>query len=68
MERTKLKDRVLPDYTRGEELFNMISHIVGGGLGVVALVLCVVIAALHRNPWGVVGSSVYGAALIMMYT
>ena len=68
MERTKLCDRVLPDYTRGEELFNMISHIVGGGLGVVALVLCVVVAALHRNPWGVVGSSIYGASLIMMYT
>ena len=30
--RTKLKDRTLPDYTRGEEIFNMVSHIVGGVL------------------------------------
>ena len=32
--RTKLKDRNLPDYTKGEELFNMISHIVGGAVGI----------------------------------
>lgn len=32
MKRTKLKDRILPDYTRAEEIFNMTSHIVGGGI------------------------------------
>ena len=31
MKRTKLRDRALPNYTHGEELFNMITHIVGGG-------------------------------------
>ena len=68
MKRTKLRDRKLPDYTKGEEIFNMVSHIVGGGLGVVALVLCVVFSALHRDPWSVVGSSIYGASLIALYT
>ena len=29
MKRTKIKDRKLPDYTKGEEIFNMVSHIVG---------------------------------------
>jgi hemolysin III len=38
MPRTKLEDRCLPDYTRGEEIFNMVSHIVGGAFGIVALV------------------------------
>ena len=38
--RTKLKDRPLPTYTKGEEVFNMVSHIVGGAIGVAALVLC----------------------------
>ena len=38
MTRTKLCDRILPDYTRGEEIFNMVSHIVGAAFGVVALV------------------------------
>ena len=37
MTRTKLKDRILPDYTKGEEIFNMTSHIVGGSFGIVAL-------------------------------
>ena len=68
MKRTKLKDRALPSYTRAEELMNMISHIVGGGLGVIALVLCVIFSALHKNAWGVVGSAIYGASLILLYT
>ena len=68
MKRTKLADRILPDYTNGEELMNMISHIVGGALGVVALVLCVTFSAIRHNPWGVVGSAIYGASLILLYT
>ena len=35
MKRTKLSDRQLPDYSRGEELMNMITHIVGGLCGLV---------------------------------
>ncbi len=68
MLRTKLKDRQLPDYTRGEEIFNMVTHIVGGGFGVIALVSCLLVAALKGNVWGVVGSAVYGASLIALYT
>ena len=68
MKRTKLCDRVLPDYTRGEEIFNMVTHIVGGGIGVFALTVLVVIAALKGDAWAVVGSSIYGAALIMLYS
>lgn len=30
--RTHLEDRVLPSYTKGEEIFNMVSHIAGGAL------------------------------------
>ena len=66
--RIKLSDRKLPDYTRGEEIMNMVTHIVGGGLGVVALVLCVIVAALHHNALGVVGSSIYGVCMIATYT
>lgn len=58
----------LPNYTRGEELFHMISHIVGGGLGVLALTVCVIVSALHSDPYGVVAGAVYGAALIVLYT
>ena len=38
--RIKLRDRLLPSYSRGEEIMNMVTHIVGGGLGVLALVAC----------------------------
>lgn len=57
----------LPEYTVNEERFNMISHIVGGGLGVVMLTLSVVFAALSRNPWTVVGCAIYGGGLVTVY-
>lgn len=68
MQRTRLVDRKLPDYTKGEEIFNMVSHIVGGGLGIVALVLCVIVSALHKDAYAVVGSAIYGVSLIVLYT
>lgn len=67
MKRTRLRDRLLPSYTGGEERFHMISHIVGGGMGVLALVLCVVKAALNGSVIGVVSSALYGTSLIALY-
>ena len=68
MERTKLKDRILPKYTKGEEIFNMTSHIVGAVLGVVATVLCIVFAAVRGNVYGVISGAIYGATMILLYT
>lgn len=68
MKRTKLVDRSIPDYTRGEEIFNMVSHIVGGAFAVVALVVCIAVAALHNNTWGVISGAVYGFTMVMLYT
>ncbi len=68
MKRTKLSDRVLPNYTRKEELFNMISHIVGGSLGVIALVLCVVFAAINKDAYAIITCAIYGTSLISLYT
>lgn len=68
MKRTKLKDRSLPDYTKGEEIFNMVSHIVGGAFGIAALVTCVVTAAIHRNGWALAGGIVFGGTMILLYT
>ena len=66
--RTKLKDRPLPAYTKGEEVFNMVSHIVGGAIGVAALVLCIIFSAVHHNGYGLAGSIVYGISMITLYT
>lgn len=68
LKRTKLIDRMLPNYTKGEEIFNYVSHIVGAVFAVVALVLCVVMAALHRNVLGVVSGAIFGATMILVYT
>lgn len=68
MQRTKLSDRVLPTYSKGEEIFNMVSHIVGAGVGIIATVLCVIFAAINHNVYGVVSSAIFGATLIILYT
>ena len=68
MQRTKLKDRKLPDYTRGEEIFNMVSHIVGGAFGIVALVTCVVKAFLNGDPYQIVSAFIYGFSMVALYT
>ena len=68
MKRIKLKDRELPTYTKGEEIFNMTSHIIGGVLGIVATVLCIVFAAVHGNGYGVVSGAIYGVTMILLYT
>ena len=66
--RTKLSDRKLPNYTRGEEIMNTVTHIAGGALGILILILCVIRAALHHNPIGVVASVIYGTSMICLYT
>ena len=66
--RTKIRDRVLPTYTRGEEIFNMVTHIVGGGFGVITLAVCVILAAIKGNAVGIVCSAIFGASMIVLYT
>ena len=68
MKRIKLADRALPAYSHGEEQMNMVTHIVGGGLGVIALFLCVARAAVHGNGWGAWTAVIYGICMITLYT
>ena len=46
----------------------MVTHIVGGGIGVIALALCVVISAIKGNVLGIVSSAIYGVSLISLYS
>ena len=66
--RTPIDQRELPDYSRGEEITNMVTHIVGGALSVAVLVWAILLPAFHGNPWGVVSGSIYGACLVWLYT
>lgn len=68
MSRTKLNDRNLPFYTKGEEIFNMVSHICGGVLGITATTLCVIFSAIHKNAYAIVSSAIFGFTMILLYT
>ena len=68
MKRTKLDDRILPYYTKGDEIFNSVTHMAGGVLGICATVLCVVFAAINGSVYGVIGGAIFGASMTIMYT
>ncbi len=55
-------------YTLGEEISNSITHGIGSLLSIAALVIMIVIAAMHKSTIGVVTSSIFGASLIILYT
>ena len=67
MNRIKLADRQLPSYTYGEEIMNMVTHIVGGALGVMVLVLCLGRAIFKGSTPGIIGSLIYGCTMIALY-
>jgi len=50
------------------ELANSITHGLGAVLSVLALVLLVVLAALHGTARHVVGAAIFGATLVLLYT
>ncbi len=50
-----------------EELVNSLTHGLGLVLSLGGLVILVVLAALRGTPWHLVGVSVFGATLVMLY-
>ena len=58
----------LPRYTLGEEIANSIIHGVGAVLGIAGLGVLTAFASLHGDAWHIVGCSIFGAALILLYT
>lgn len=55
-------------YSLKEEKLNVISHLVGFILSIIALVLLVVYASLEGSAWHIVSFSIYGASLIVLYS
>ncbi|MBQ8748870.1 MAG: hemolysin III family protein [Clostridia bacterium] len=64
----KDKHKDLPKYSKGEELINAISHIVGASLFIAGLVLCLVFANDSITVWGRVALIVYCVSIILMFT
>ena len=57
----------LKHYSPAEEKTNIISHAIGLGLSVLALVMMVLRAGSYGDVWQVVGASIFGASLISLY-
>jgi len=54
-------------YSALEEKTNIISHAIGLGLSIVALVLMLLRAGMYGDVWQVVGAAIFGASLISLY-
>ena len=57
----------LKTQTLGEEIANSITHGIGAGLSIAALVILVVLASRRGDAWRIVSFSIYGASLILLY-
>ncbi len=68
MKRIKLADRILPTYSQSEETMNMVTHIIGGVLGLIALALCTLKTVQTGNLPGLITSIIYGISLVTLYT
>jgi hemolysin III len=55
-------------YTVGEEIANSLTHGVGALLAIGGLSVLVTLAALRGDVWHVVSCSIYGAAMVVLYT
>lgn len=57
----------IPQYTLCEELINSITHGVGAGLGIAALVLCIVKSCMPLNGFKLASSIVFGLTFTLLY-
>ena len=68
MTRTCLKSRILPSYTKGEEIFNFVTHVVGGAWGVITLALCIFVSVLKGNMLSLGCGIIFGISMIALYS
>ena len=61
-------ERHPPHYTLGEEVASSVIHGVGIVLGIAGLGVLTAFASLYGDAWHIVGCSVFGAALIVLYS
>lgn len=55
-------------YTLGEEIANSLTHGVGALLSIGGLIWLVTLAVLRGDTWHIVACSIYGAAMVLLYT
>lgn len=68
MKRIKIKDRLLPRYSTGEEVMNMVTHIVGGAIGILMALLGCIRAVNSGSTLTITGCIIYGISMISVYS
>lgn len=56
-----------PSYSPAEEWINSLTHFIGFGLSVAALVLMLIVSIDQQDSWRIVASSIYGASLMVLF-
>lgn len=54
-------------YSRAEEIWSASIHGVGIAFGVAALAILATFSALYQDAWAIVGTSIFGASIILLY-
>lgn len=65
MKRIPLRQRKMPIYSKGEEIMNMVTHIVGGAVGIVVLLAGLILA---EGALAKAAMAIYGGCMICLYT
>ncbi len=55
-------------YSKGEEIFNGVTHIVGGGIGIIFLIIGTIIASIKGDSLDVLALVIYGVSMIILYS
>ncbi len=64
----KEKRRALPVYAKGEEIFNAVSHIVGGGLSVAFGIAAFILVSFNPAPNKYAAVAIYSFSMIALFT
>ncbi len=68
MNRAQLQAWGYPDYTRGEEIMNVVTHTIGSILGVVTFGMCLAKSCTQGDAVDIFCSCVFGLSMIILYT
>lgn len=58
----------LPDYTIGEEIANMVTHILGAITGIIVLLMCLVDTVPTKDVSKILCSCLYGVSMIILFS
>lgn len=64
----KQKRRALPVYGKGEEIFNAVSHIAGGGLSVAFAIAAFIVVSFNPSPNKYAAVAIYSVSMVVLFT